>query len=222
MNDPLFYSRHILDLIQWFSVPWFALTVFRLKPRNYWIQCMYLAIICNFVPEQILKLTGVPELLLLTQVVIEIICFWIIFRFSLLYASLMSFIGMIFVVVLQMTILYILSAANHTTIQAILENQITYHIAIITLILGTYLLARLLGYYRIGFTFVKNSKRVDLFNSANKKLIASLFAVIFIIGLMPGSPSEQFIPLITFITLLLALFLGILLKLSYKKEMEED
>jgi hypothetical protein len=222
MEDPWYYTRVILDLVQWFSVPWFALTVFRLKPRNYCIQCLYLALICNYAPEALLNLVGYPDLFILTQVVFEIMCFWLIFRFSLFYSLLVSLIGSMFLVVLQMSILHILSAATHMNIQAIIDNSFTYHVVIILLILSTFLIAKLLNYYRVGFSFVNKRKRVDLSETANKKLLVVLFTILLLAGLMPITPTPDLVPVMTLLTLGHAICVGILLMLSYKKEMEED
>lgn len=221
-DSPWHYTKVILDFVQWFSLTWFTLTLFRLKPKMYWAHSLYLSIVCSFTPKLAAGLIGNPDSFILLQMLITIACYWIIFRIPLLYALLMGTLGFIAMLILQVILLHAFSSITHLSAHDILENQLTYHIGIIILISATFLLAAVMKRYRLGFSFVKNSREISLHMPTNKNLLYVLLLVLFLIGLLPKSPKPEMMVSITTITLIIAVFLGVLLKLSYMKEMEED
>jgi uncharacterized membrane protein len=187
MNDPWFYSKTFFDLLQWFSVAWFNLTLFRINPKKYWLHSIFFALLCHFVPDALTDLLKAPNFRVFFQVSIEILCFWRIFMIPIFFSAMIAVMGSVFLILLQFPLIGVVAYLNHSSMQESMDNVVTYLYTIFANISLTFSLANYLSYKRLGFSFMSISRKRYQVRSERKSLLFLLLSILFALMFLPNT-----------------------------------
>lgn len=214
-----FFIYSVLDVIQWFAMLTFSLTLFRLKPAGWWRQNALLALTLKTATIAV-KLTSLQHYLSIIQLLIIVLAFFLFYRIRLGYACIITVTGGIIVYVSVLSVnCGIALAANRPFVEIMFNKSgISLYFASMALITSwTLFLAWALKRLRLGFSFVTTSYRQT---KPNMRLFGVPLTVFLAVNVMlPPSSSQTYTPLLA---ALVCLCLFLLLLASLRTELEDD
>jgi hypothetical protein len=190
MNDPWFYSKTFFDLLQWFSVAWFNLTLFRINPKKYWLHSIFFALLCHFVPDVLSEWLNFPDLRTFFQISMEILCFWGVFMIPLFSSMVIALLGSVIILFLQIPIIGVIAFASRVSLQETVSNVFTYHCSIIIVILLTFLMSSYVSSKRLGFSFLTINHQGYQVKKEQKSLLLAMTGVLFAFMFFPSTLKE--------------------------------
>lgn len=219
MNNLWFYSKTFFDLLQWFSLAWFNLSLFRINPKKYLLQSVFFALLCHFVPDGLSAWLNVPSLRVFIQVSMEILCLWGIFMIPFVSSMVIAVMSSVIMIFLQIPIMVIVAFITRTSLQSTISHAVTYHYCIIILIFLTFLLSSYLSSKRLGFSFISVNHHGYPIKKEQKSLLLALIGMMITLIFLPYDLTNlDILFAVIFVIMIIAWFI---FRYSILKELED-
>jgi hypothetical protein len=219
LSDPWFYSKTFFDLLQWFSVAWFNLTLFRINPKKYWLQSIFFALLCHFVPDFLSEWLDFPGLRTFFQISMEILCFWGVFKIPLFSSMVIALLGSVIIIFLQIPIIGVVAYISRVSLQETISNVFIYHSCIIIVIFFTFLLSSYVSSKRLGFSFLTINHQSYRVKKERKSLLLAMIGVLFAFMFFPSNLKE--LDVIVAVLIVITIITWFIFRQSMLRELDE-
>lgn len=215
MNTPLFL---VFSIIEWSALIILSFSLFMFQIRDSVVTIIFSSILLSLLSFVLRKVSDLTMVSMFVQLITLFLIFWLMVRIPAIYAGIMATSGYVAYVFIQTLILLVINLITTISLDEIFTiDYMQYLIALFTTLVSfsiCWLIIRL----RFGFTFVPDHSIVKI---SFWEYIRFLFVIILgtlALGIYLFSAEHGFLQ---WVFMAMAVVLGLLLYLLFKKEAEQ-
>jgi hypothetical protein len=216
-----FYIFMIASFFEWLAMTILMFSLFRFSLKDYIPQTVFLCLIMSYL-SYTLRIDGFTEYIGSIQMVIYVICIWVLFRVHYFYGVFVGISAYHAYLLIQTLVFWLVSTLGIGDINDLVPLRPIYLLTLFLSVSIPILLSIIMQRTRWGFTFVPTEEKVRVSLRKKQNLIMlsvaclDIFATNKVINLLMDGQTEWFL----FITLGELIIMLYFLHYSVKREME--